>query len=66
MDNECHICRGVVSVHEPDDLLLEDHGDHRVIMHRQCAAGFGLVRELHGGDESMEVTCPECGVVETL
>lgn len=63
MGNECHFCRGIVSAHEAGDLLLEAHGDHRVVMHEQCADGHGLVEERADG---VEVTCPECGAVETL
>ena len=63
MSNEFHFCRGIVSVHGSGDLLLEGHGDHRVYMHEQCASGHGLLEEGAGG---FEVTCPECGTVETV
>lgn len=66
MGNECHFCRGIVSADEPGDILLEGHGDHRVCMHRRCAAGYDLVREVHGERASLEVTCPECGDVEVV
>ena len=63
MSEECYFCRGIVSPHEPGDLLLDGHGDHRVSMHRRCAAGRDLVDETR---DAVEVTCPECGTVESL
>ena len=61
MGNECHFCRGIVSAHGAGDILLDDHGDHRVFLHEQCAAGHDLIEK---GRDSVEITCPECGAVE--
>lgn len=67
MGNECHFCRGIVSLHEKNDILLDGHADHQVFMHKQCAMGYDLIEESHDpADGPIEVTCPECGAVETL
>lgn len=63
MSGECYLCNGLVMPDESGHLKLDDHGDHRVYLHERCAAGYDLVRELPGGQ--VDVTCPECDVVET-
>lgn len=62
MSGDCYFCRGIVLPHEDEDVLLEDHGDHRVFLHGRCAAGHGLVETDEAG--GVAVTCPECGAVE--
>jgi hypothetical protein len=67
MDNECHFCRGIVSLNETADILLDGHADHEVFLHEQCAAGHDLIEEpQEPADGPVEVTCPKCGVVESV
>jgi hypothetical protein len=64
MDAECYFCHGVVLPDERDDIVLGDHGDHRVFLHEQCARGYELVEDAPDARDAVEVTCPECGAVE--
>jgi len=59
--NECRFRRGIASAHGAGDILPDEHDDHRVFLHEQCAAGHDLIEK---GRDSVEVTCPECGAVE--
>jgi len=65
MTAECYFCNGLVLSSESDGILLEGHGDHEVYMHERCAVGQGAVAEVPESSEPIEVTCPECGAVET-
>ncbi|MBV0926213.1 hypothetical protein KTS45_18560 [Halomicroarcula limicola] len=64
MNGECYFCHGLVFSGEPDDLLLDEHADHEVYMHRQCAVGHNVVEESSETAGEVEVLCPECGAVE--
>ncbi|SFR65512.1 hypothetical protein [Halogeometricum limi] len=65
MDGECYFCHGLVLPDEREDILLTEHADHDVYLHEQCARGYELVEESVDAGGSLEVTCPECGAVET-
>lgn len=64
MDGECYFCHGLVLPEEADDIVLSDHDDHRVFMHRQCADGYDAIAD--GGTDGLSVRCPECGEVEVV
>lgn len=64
MDGECYFCHGIVSALEDEHILLADHADHEVYMHRQCAAGHDVLEE-SAASTTVEIACPECGTVET-
>lgn len=67
MGNECHFCRGIVSLYEQNDLRLTGHSDHQVFMHKECAVGHDLVEQPpNSADGPIEVACPKCGAIETL
>ncbi|MFB6304230.1 MAG: hypothetical protein ABEH47_03615 [Haloferacaceae archaeon] len=60
MHGECYFCHGPVSGFESDHIILDGHADHDVYMHERCAAGHDVLEP-----GTAEVTCPECGAVET-
>ena len=64
MNGECYYCHGLVLPGESDHIVLSDHGDHEVFMHRRCGAGHDDVEELATPSGGTEITCPECGEVE--
>lgn len=67
MENECHFCRGIVTLHEKDDILLDAHADHQVFMHKQCAEGHDLIQSsIDSAEGPIEIVCPKCGAVETI
>ena len=61
MSGECHFCHGLVLAGEPDHIVLDDHADHNMYVHRRCAEGHDLVMELRGSTSEAEITCPGCG-----
>lgn len=65
MNGECHFCHGLVLTDESEDIVLDDHADHDVFLHRQCAVGHNVI-EPRVGRSSAEVLCPICGDVESL
>lgn len=65
MGSECYYCRGIVLANEDGDILLDDHADHHVYMHKRCGESHDVIEELTGATSAVEVTCPECGAVET-
>lgn len=66
MENECHFCRGIVSLRERTDIVLDCQGDHRIYMHKQCAAGHGLVEDTDDPENgTVRIACPNCGTIET-
>ncbi len=65
MKTECYYCRGIVLANEADDILLDDHADHSVYMHKQCGKSHDVIEERTGSIVAVEITCPECGAVET-
>ena len=64
MSGECHFCHGIVSGFESDHIVLDDHGDHGVYMHQECAAGHNILEATAEGGAEIAVTCPVCGQVE--
>ncbi|WP_435156577.1 hypothetical protein [Haladaptatus sp. DFWS20] len=65
MTGECYYCRGIVLANEDDDILLDDHADHQVYMHKQCGESYNVIKEQTGSTATVEIICPECGAVET-
>lgn len=65
MNGECYFCNGIVSAVENGHIMLRGHGDHEVYMHVRCAEGHNVIEESRDTAEKVEITCPECGVVET-
>ena len=66
MSGDCYFCHGLVLPSEADDILLANHGDHEVYMHRRCAVGHGVYEaDESGSGEGITVVCPECGAAET-
>lgn len=65
MDGECYFCHGIVSAAESDHIMLDSHADHEVYMHEQCAIGHNFIEESTDSIGSVEITCPECGTIET-
>ncbi|MBX0325074.1 hypothetical protein EGH21_18760 [Halomicroarcula sp. F13] len=65
MSGECHYCHGVVSGSERDHIVLDQHGNHEVYLHEQCADGHNLIETVGASSSEVEVVCPECGAVET-
>ncbi|PSQ02295.1 hypothetical protein BRC92_09145 [Halobacteriales archaeon QS_4_69_31] len=63
MSGECHFCHGLVLAGEPEHIVLDGHGDHEVYMHERCARGGEAI--VSDRRENVDVTCPECGAVET-
>ncbi|MDS0261182.1 hypothetical protein NDI56_17415 [Haloarcula sp. S1CR25-12] len=66
MNGECYFCHGLVLADESEDIVLQDHGDHRVFLHRQCAAGYNVIETRVGPSSGADVVCPVCGDVESL
>ncbi|MDS0279561.1 hypothetical protein NDI85_17340 [Halomicroarcula sp. S1AR25-4] len=64
MSGECHYCHGLVSASERDHIVLDQHGNHEVYLHEQCADGHNLIGSSAASGE-VEIVCPECGTVET-
>ena len=65
MNGECYFCHGVVLADEAADIVLQDHGDHRVFLHRQCAAGHNVIERRVDPSGGADVVCPVCGDVES-
>jgi len=66
MNGECYFCHGLVLADESEDIVLDDHGDHTVFLHRQCAVGHNVIEKRVGASSAAEVVCPVCGDVEPL
>lgn len=64
MSGECYFCHGIVSVTEDGHIRLDRHGNHEVYMHERCGVGYDVV-EAGRSSDGVEITCPECGTVET-
>ncbi|WP_227377548.1 hypothetical protein [Haladaptatus halobius] len=64
MESECYYCRGIVLTDEDDDILLDDHADHQVYMHKRCGESHNVIQERTESTATVEITCPECGAVE--
>jgi phage FluMu protein Com len=65
MNGECYFCNGIVSAAESGHILLSGHSGHEVYMHERCAEGHNLVETARSPTSEIEITCPECGAVET-
>lgn len=65
MNGECYFCHGIVSASETGHIWLNDHGSHDVYLHEQCATGHNVIEESGGPTSELQITCPECGEVET-
>jgi len=66
MNGECHFCHGLVLTDESEDMVLEDHADHTVFLHRQCAVGHNVIEQRVGQSNGTAVLCPICDEVESL
>lgn len=66
MNGECHFCHGVVLADESEDIVLDNHADHQVYLHRQCAAGHNVIEQAVGQAGGLDVLCPVCGEVESV
>ena len=65
MTGECYYCHGIVLPNEDDDILLDSHANHRIYMHKQCGASHDVIAQRADATDAVEITCPECGAVET-
>jgi hypothetical protein len=65
MSGDCYFCHGLVFPVEADDILLSDHADHEVYLHRRCAVGHNALEPTNDSGDGYTVVCPECGVAET-
>jgi hypothetical protein len=65
MTAECYFCHGLVLSAERGGIVLDSHGDHEVYLHERCAVGQNAVEATAESTERVDVTCPECGAVET-
>jgi len=64
MNGECYFCHGVVLAGESGDIVLDDHADHEVFLHHQCAVGHNFIEQTADPSTGVEVLCPVCGEVE--
>lgn len=67
MENECYLCRGIVSPSEHGHFRLGEHTshDHDVYLHERCAAGYEFIDAGDAPVVGVEIECPVCGEVET-
>ena len=66
MNGECYFCHGLVLADESEDIVLDDHADHDVFLHPQCAVGHNVIEKPVGPSSGTDVLCPVCGDVESL